>query len=72
MKEKLIDLLTKSVNSLTDDFDSSQIVIERPKLLAHGDFSTNIALTLAKSLKKPPREIAQLIIDHLDESEGLI
>ena len=69
MKEKLIDLLTKSVNSLTDDFDSSQMLIERPKLLAHGDFSTNIALTLAKSLKKPPREIAQLIIDHLDESE---
>ena len=69
MKEKLIDLLTKSVNSLTDDFDSSQIVIERPKLLAHGDFSTNIALTLAKSLKKPPLEIAQLIIDHLDKSE---
>lgn len=69
MKEKLIDLLTKSVNSLTDDFDSNQILIERPKLLAHGDFSTNIALTLAKSLKKSPREIAQLIIDHLDESE---
>jgi arginyl-tRNA synthetase len=69
VKEKLIDLLTKSVNSLTDDFDSNQILIERPKLLAHGDFSTNIALTLAKSLKKPPREIAQLIIDHLDESE---
>jgi arginyl-tRNA synthetase len=69
VKEKLIDLLTKSVNSLTDDFDSNQILIERPKLLAHGDFSTNIALTLAKSLKKSPREIAQLIIDHLDESE---
>ncbi|MEA5511231.1 arginine--tRNA ligase [Crocosphaera sp. UHCC 0190] len=33
--------------------------------LRHGDYQINIALSLAKTLGKPPREIAQIIIDNL-------
>jgi arginyl-tRNA synthetase len=38
---------------------------ERPKQRAHGDWSCNVALTLAKPLGQPPREIAQAIIDAM-------
>ncbi len=45
-----------------------QIFFERTRSKEHGDFATNMALTLAKPLKKNPREIAQLIADELIES----
>jgi arginyl-tRNA synthetase len=38
---------------------SAAIVLERPKQSAHGDYSSNIALQLAKSLGRKPRELAQ-------------
>ncbi len=41
---------------------------DRTKNPEHGDFATNIALTLAKPLGKPPRNIAQAIVDELVES----
>jgi arginyl-tRNA synthetase len=34
------------------------IVLERPKQAGHGDFSSNIALQLARGLKRNPREFA--------------
>ena len=39
---------------------------ESPKNPDHGDLSCNIAMQLAKDLKKSPRDIAQSIIDNLD------
>ena len=39
---------------------------ERPRQREHGDWSTNVALTLAKPVGQPPRDIAQAIVDHLD------
>ena len=69
MKAHLIDLLFASVRKLTGDVSQSQILIERPKLIEHGDFSTNIALVLSKVLKKPPREIAQTILDCLPDTQ---
>lgn len=41
--------------------------VEIPKDLAHGDYTSNIALTLAKDLQKKPQEIAQQIVSHLQE-----
>jgi len=69
VKAHLIDLLFASVRKLTGDVSQSQILIERPKLIEHGDFSTNIALVLSKVLKKPPREIAQTILDCLPDTQ---
>ena len=36
-----------------------------PKQKEHGDFATNVALGLAKRAGKPPREVAQAIVDAL-------
>ncbi|MCF6288219.1 MAG: arginine--tRNA ligase [Proteobacteria bacterium] len=45
-----------------------QITFERTRSKEHGDFATNVALTLAKPLAKNPREIAQLFVDELIDS----
>ena len=44
------------------------IVLERPKTAAHGDLACNIAMQLARPLKKNPRELAQGIITALLEN----
>ena len=44
------------------------IVIEVPKLKEHGDYSSNIAMRLSKTLKMNPKIIAQSIIDGLDKN----
>jgi arginyl-tRNA synthetase len=41
------------------------VVLERPKVEAHGDVATNVALQTAKSLKKNPREVATAIAEAL-------
>lgn len=48
------------------------IVLEKPKDKAHGDFAANIAMQLARIAKKAPRQIADDIIQHLDQSKASI
>jgi arginyl-tRNA synthetase len=43
----------------------ANVVLERPKAEAHGDVATNVALQIAKGLKRNPREIATAIVDAL-------
>jgi len=43
-----------------------QLYFEEPKNPEHGDFSTNIAMKLAKPMKQSPRSIADLIICNLE------
>ena len=45
---------------------------DRPKFEAHGDISINLAMLLAKKLKKNPREIAQSISNSLLLDNGKI
>ncbi len=45
------------------DIDASEIVIERPKAVDHGDLSTNVAMSLASRLRNNPRKIASDLID---------
>ncbi|ANS77196.1 arginine--tRNA ligase [Paenibacillus yonginensis] len=50
-----------------------KVQIEQPSKLEHGDFSTNIAMQLAKLLRRPPMLIAEQIGDELStRAEGLI
>src|SRR5690242_20434559 len=40
-----------------------EVVVDRPKNREHGDYSTNIALRLAKAAGRPPREVAEVLAD---------
>ncbi|WP_270583635.1 arginine--tRNA ligase [Bacillus smithii] len=48
------------------------IVLETPKDKAHGDYSTNIAMQLARIAKKPPRQIADEIKNQFDRSQASV
>jgi arginyl-tRNA synthetase len=48
------------------------VVLERPKVAAHGDLACNAALQAAKSLKKNPREVAQAIADALQRNPAAV
>jgi arginyl-tRNA synthetase len=45
--------------------------LERPKQADHGDWATTAPLRLAKPAKRPPREIAQALVDHLELPEAI-
>ena len=45
--------------------DNADIHLERPRDPSHGDIATNVALTLAGTLSKPPREIAHAIAERI-------
>jgi len=42
------------------------VEIEEPKNETHGDFSTNLAMIMAKVQKMPPRKIAEILQPHLE------
>ena len=47
------------------------VVVERPKNRDHGDYATNVALQLAKKAGLPPRDLAQLVAERLEASDGV-
>ncbi|MGA1597179.1 MAG: arginine--tRNA ligase [Candidatus Nanopelagicales bacterium] len=49
----------------------AEVIIERPKNKDHGDYATPIALTLAKTAGRPPREIAELVAERLARANGI-
>ncbi len=53
-------------------YDNEPIILEIPQQNAHGDFSTNIALLLAKKAKTNPRALAEKIVASLQPGPILI
>ncbi|OXR48846.1 arginine--tRNA ligase [Pusillimonas sp. T2] len=60
----LIALITRAVSQVVPDATPA-VTLERPKIAAHGDIATNIAMQLAKPARRNPRELAQQIVDAL-------
>ena len=48
--------------------DASLVVVERTRDSAHGDYTSNVAMRLAKAERKEPREMARAIVDALPAS----
>jgi arginyl-tRNA synthetase len=48
-----------------------EVVVERPKNRDHGDYATNIAMRLAKSAGRPPREVAEAVAEELRAQPGI-
>lgn len=47
-------------------------VLEEPREKSHGDFATNIAMQLAGIAKQAPRQIAEQIVEHLDQEKAQV
>lgn len=59
----------RSAGTLPADLALPDYVVERPKERAHGDFSTNAAMLLAKAARSNPRALAQALLDALPPSD---
>lgn len=65
MKEYLVQLFSNALSAIGAP-PTLRLTFEKPKLEAHGDLTSNIAMSLAKSLGKQPRLLAQDIVAHLN------
>ena len=76
MKETIETLLDQALDKLISEglieTKPAALQITRTKDAAHGDFTCNVAMMLAKQAGKPPRDVAQAIIDALDPQNSSI
>ena len=61
----------RAAGTLPADLATPDFTVERPKERAHGDFSTNAAMLLAKPARSNPRALAQQLVDALPASEAI-
>jgi arginyl-tRNA synthetase len=62
-KQQIVDLFLSALAPIVDGSGLSPVVtLERPRDPAHGDMACNIAMQLAKPLKRNPRELAQMLV----------
>jgi arginyl-tRNA synthetase len=66
IKEAVIKAELATVDQIPD------VILETPKDKSHGDYSTNMAMQLARVAKKSPRVVAEQIIQHFDQTKASI
>jgi arginyl-tRNA synthetase len=64
--------LQAQAKGLLSSVDFPEVSVEKPKVEAHGDFSTNFAMVIASLQKMAPRKVAQAIVDQLNDSGRLL
>ena len=58
-------LLTRALTAAWPEHAQASLTLERPKDNRHGDYACNVALQLARQLKRSPRDIAGSLVDAL-------
>jgi arginyl-tRNA synthetase len=74
LKENLESLLDQALDQLISDglIETRPVAqVSRTKEATHGDFTSNLAMMLAKQAGKPPREVARLIIDAIPQDDAI-
>jgi arginyl-tRNA synthetase len=71
IEDRLAELLRSAVVAagLLPDGSPLEIKLEKPRQKEHGDFATSLALSLAKRVAMPPREVAEMIVGNLPPSD---
>ena len=77
IRDRLLEMLTNAVLPLLHSASGNPaepipIEIEIPNLPQHGDYATNVAFSLTRSLRRSPREIAAQIVANITDSERII
>ena len=72
IQEKLTEIVSNlKQENLLDTNANVKIMVENTKDKSHGDYATNLAMLLAKPLKKKPLEIAQIIVEKLSSDDKI-
>jgi arginyl-tRNA synthetase len=70
LKQEIKEAVLKA--NLATEEQIPNVILETPKDKAHGDYSTNMAMQLARVAKKAPRMIADAIVENFDRSKASI
>jgi arginyl-tRNA synthetase len=62
IKAHLAGLMRAALVKVAPEAANAEVVIERPRDPGHGDFACNLALQLAKRLKRKPRDLAAELV----------
>lgn len=66
ISSQLIEAIKGSFkNAFNLELNDNLVMVEIPKDTSHGDYSTNIAMRLAKDLHKAPKDIASAVKEYL-------
>jgi arginyl-tRNA synthetase len=68
MKQQIQQLFAEILETM--GISDAVIVVEVPENPTHGDYTTNVAMTLAARLKAPPVKIAQQIVDAIKKHQN--
>ena len=69
MKEEIFNSLNKASLKIFPEF-SGNFQVSKPQDSLHGDWTSNLALIMAKEMKKNPRELANEIVEILESSQS--
>jgi len=74
LKDQLENLFNQAIGKLKADNvvpaeHEVSVKFERTRQKEHGDFATNVAMTLAKPARRNPRELAELVVEALPKDE---
>ncbi len=74
VKEQLKKEIKQAVikAGLATEQEVPNVILEVPREKAHGDYSTNMAMQLARVAKKAPRMIAEELVRHFDKTKASI
>jgi arginyl-tRNA synthetase len=70
VKAHLAQLIREALAKLAPEAADVEVVIERPREAAHGDFASSVALQLARRLKRNPRQLAEALAAALRARPG--
>jgi arginyl-tRNA synthetase len=77
MKARLRGLIDRALSDARaagelSSAETPNYVVEVPREEGHGDLATNVAMTLAKSERKAPRAVADIVARHLQAAGGQV
>jgi arginyl-tRNA synthetase len=82
LKDRIKSVIEAAITAAQEDgslpaFEMPAVEISRPKQAGHGDYSNNVAMVAAASIRKAtgekvnPRQIAQAVVDHIEIADPL-
>src|SRR5262245_65052657 len=77
MRSHLRELLTQAIEKTAkggelNSTDLPPLLLEPPKQREFGDLTTNIAMLWAQKAKKPPRIIAEMVLENIEDPQSLL
>jgi arginyl-tRNA synthetase (EC 6.1.1.19) len=77
MKKKLTGLLKNSIKACSDkgifeEVNLPYVEVEMTRDISHGDYASNVAMTLASSVKRNPHKVAEAIAENIVDTENIL